>query len=155
AGLLARLALAFNGYHPMVRWMAGQLRLQQELAADAIGARHAGGRVGYLVALSRLALRQDGRSPCWPARAFLPARGTLIRRITMLRDEPRTGTIDRPWPRACRLATTLSLFGVTAVVMTLRGPARGGEDGAIAARPSPAGASGSPLSRYAGDTLIG
>ena len=73
AGLLARLALALNGYHPMVRWMAGQLRLQQELAADAMGARLAGGRAGYLVALSRLALRQDGRSPCSPRRAFLRA----------------------------------------------------------------------------------
>jgi hypothetical protein len=136
AGLLARLALALNGYHPMVRWMAGQLRLQQELAADAMGAQHAGGRVNYLVALSRLALRQDGRSPCWPARAFLPARGTLIRRITMLRDETRTGTIDRPWPRARRLAMTAFLLGVTAVVMALRGPARGGENGPVA----PAGA---------------
>jgi hypothetical protein len=133
AGLLARLALAFYGYHPMARWMAGQLRLQQELAADAIGARHAGGRAGYLVALSRLALRQDGRSPCWPARAFLPARGTLIRRITMLRDETRIGMMDRPWSRARRLAMTASLVGVTAVVMALRGPARGGEDGIPAA----------------------
>ena len=100
AGLIARLAVALNDYHPLVHWVAGRLRLQQELAADAIGARHAGGRGGYLVALSRLALKQDGRSPCWPARAFLPARGALIRRIAMLRDETQTGTIDRPWPRA-------------------------------------------------------
>ena len=86
AGLLARLAVALNYYHPVVRWMAGRLQLQQELAADAMGARFAGGRASYLVALSRLALEQDGRSPCWPARAFLPGRGTLIRRIAMLRD---------------------------------------------------------------------
>jgi hypothetical protein len=146
AGLIARLAVALNVYHPMVHWMAGQLRLQQELAADAMGARHAGGRVGYLVALSRLALKQDGRSPCWPARAFLPARGTLIRRIAMLRDETRTGTIDRPWPRARRLATTMFLVGVTAAVATLRGPARGSEDGApAAARPG----AGSPAARPA------
>ncbi len=146
AGLLARLAVALNVYHPMVHWMAGQLRLQQELAADGMGARHAGGRVGYLVALSRLALEQDGRSPCWPARAFLPARGTLIRRIAMLRDETRTRTIDRPWPWARRLATTVFLLGVTAAVATLRGPARGAEDGSpAAARPG----AGSPAARPA------
>jgi hypothetical protein len=132
AGLIARLAVALNYYHPLVRWMAGRLRLQQELAADAIGARHAGGRAGYLVALSRLALRQDGRSPCWPARAFLPARGTLIRRIAMLRDGTRNGRMDGPCSRARRLAAATALLGVTAVVAMLRGPARAGEDGAPA-----------------------
>jgi beta-lactamase regulating signal transducer with metallopeptidase domain len=140
AGLIARLAVALNYYHPLVRWMAGRLRLKQELAADAIGARHAGGRGGYLVALSRLALRQDGRSPCWPARAFLPARGTLTRRIAMLRDETRIGTLTRPWTRAGRLAIAVSLLGVTAAVGMLRGPARAGDDGAPAANEPRAGA---------------
>jgi beta-lactamase regulating signal transducer with metallopeptidase domain len=134
AGLLARLAVALNSYHPLVLWTAGQLRLQQELAADALGARHAGGSEAYLVALSRLALRQDERSPCWPARAFLPARGTLIRRIAMLSDPNRTGTFDRPWTAARRLSAALFLLGVTAAVATLRGPARGSVDGAPAAK---------------------
>jgi beta-lactamase regulating signal transducer with metallopeptidase domain len=133
AGLIARLAVALNYYHPLVHWVAGQLRLQQELAADAMGARHAGGRGGYLVALSRLALRQDGRSPCWPARAFLPARGTLIRRIAMLRDEARTGTDGRPWPRSSRVGATVFLLSMTAAVATLRGPVRGSEDASPAA----------------------
>jgi hypothetical protein len=128
AGLIARLALALNGYHPMVWWLAGRLRLQQELAADAIGARLAGGRVGYLVALSRMALRHDGRSPWWPARAFLPARGTLIRRITMLRDENRMAMVEGPCSRAGRLAITATLVGLTAAVLTLRGPARVGAE---------------------------
>ncbi len=140
AGLLARLAVALNVYHPMVHWMAAQLRLQQELAADAMGAWHAGGRVGYLVALSRLALSQDGRSPCWPARAFLPARGTLIRRIAMLRDETRSEMGDRPWSRARRMSATVLLLGVTAALVALRGPARGSEDGAPAAGKVPSGA---------------
>ena len=94
-GLLARLAVVLNYYHPLVRWMAARLRLQQEQAADALGARFAGGPTRYLVALSSLALRQDGRSPSWPARAFLPARGTLIRRIAMLRDGSNIKTFDR------------------------------------------------------------
>jgi beta-lactamase regulating signal transducer with metallopeptidase domain len=132
-GLLARLAVVLNYCHPLVRWMAGRLQLQQEQAADAMGAQFAGGRARYLVALSSLALRQDGRSPCWPARAFLPARGALIRRIAMLRDESKAKTFDRPWSSARRVLTAFSLLGLTIGVATLRGPARGAEGG-----PSPA-----------------
>ena len=50
AGLMARLAVVLNYYHPLVRWMAGRLQLQQEQAADAMGARFAGGSTRYLVA---------------------------------------------------------------------------------------------------------
>ncbi len=126
-GLLARLAVALNYFHPVVRWMAGRLQLQQEQAADALGARFAGGRASYLVALSRLALKQDGRTLCWPAREFLPARRTLLRRIAMLRRQNGTGTMDRPLSRGWRLVMTFRLLGLTLGVMTLRGPARGGE----------------------------
>jgi beta-lactamase regulating signal transducer with metallopeptidase domain len=132
-GLLAQLAVALNYYHPLVRWLAGRLRLQQEQAADAMGAQFAGGRARYLVALSSLALRQDERSPCWPARAFLPARGALIRRIAMLRDESTTQPFNRTWSSAGRMLTAFSLLGLTIGVATLRGPAQGAEGG-----PSPA-----------------
>ncbi len=131
-GLLARLAVVLNYYHPLVRWMAARLQLQQEQAADALGARFAGGPTRYLVALSSLALRQDGRSPCWPARAFLPARGTLIRRIAMLRDGSNITTLRAAWSRARRLLTAFGLIGLTIGVATLRGPARGAEDGPAA-----------------------
>jgi hypothetical protein len=126
-GLLARLAVALNYYHPVVRWIAGRLQLQQEQAADALAARFAGGRASYLVVLSRLALKQDGRSLCWPAREFLPVRGTLIRRIAMLRRQNGAGTTDRPNSRVWRLVMTFTLLGLTLGVATLRGPARGGE----------------------------
>jgi beta-lactamase regulating signal transducer with metallopeptidase domain len=128
-GLLARLAVVLNYYHPFVRWMAARLQLQQEQAADALGARFAGGTTRYLVALSSLALRQDGRSPCWPARAFLPARGTLIRRITMLRDQSQSKALNRTWSSAHRLLAAFALIGLTIGVAMLRGPARGAEDG--------------------------
>ena len=39
AGLLARLTVALNYFHPLVRWTAGRLRLEQELAADALRRR--------------------------------------------------------------------------------------------------------------------
>jgi hypothetical protein len=122
-GLMARAAVVLHAYHPLVRWMAGRLQIQQELAADALGARFAGGRSRYLVALSRLALRQDGRSPCWPARAFLPRRGTLIRRIAMLNQE--TETVDRTWPGSRRVCVGLYLMVIAGGVAMLRGPALG------------------------------
>ena len=128
-GLLARLAVVLNYFHPLVRWMASRLQLQQEQAADAMGARFAGGPGRYLVALSSLALRQDVRSPGWPARAFLPARGTLIRRIAMLRNESNSKPFDRPLSSTRRLLTVFGLLSLTIGVATLRSPARGAADG--------------------------
>jgi hypothetical protein len=155
AGLLARLAVALNYFHPLVHCAAGRLRLEQELAADALGARYAGGRIGYLAALSRMALKQDERSRCWPARAFLPARGTLIRRIAMLRNENQTVAFDRPWSRARRLSTALLLLGLTAAVAALRGPARGAEDGAPAAQAPDAHDGAAPPDFYLRDKRNG
>lgn len=128
-GVVARLALALHFYHPLVHWLTARLQWEQELAADALGARFAGGRSRYLLSLSRLALRQDGRIPCWPARAFLPAKGNLIRRIIMLRDEKLS--IDRPWSAPRRGASAFLLFAVAAGVLTLRGPARGDDAGKV------------------------
>jgi hypothetical protein len=120
--------VVLNYYHPLVRGMAARLQLQQEQAADALGARFAGGPTRYLVALSSLALRQDGRSPSWPARAFLPARGTLIRRIAMLRNGTHVTSVKGRSSRARRLLIASGLIGLTVGVATLRGPARGAED---------------------------
>jgi beta-lactamase regulating signal transducer with metallopeptidase domain len=120
-GVVARVAMALYFYHPLVHWLAARLRLEQELAADALGATFAGGRARYLRSLSRLALRQDGRLPCWPARAFLPAKGTLIRRIAMLREE--TKALDRPWSRRCQALAASLLVAVGAGASLLHGPA--------------------------------
>ena len=122
AGLLARVAVVLQAYHPLVRWMAGRLHLGQELATDALGAEFAGGRRAYLMALSRPALEQDGRPPSWPARAFLPARGTLIRRIAMLKDESRS---DLPWSGTRRLVAALGLLTLTIGVASWKAPAQG------------------------------
>jgi hypothetical protein len=61
--------------------------LQQELAADALGARLVGGRSLYVRALSPMALRQEGGTARGLVPSFLSARGTLIRRIEMLRSK--------------------------------------------------------------------
>jgi hypothetical protein len=96
--------------------------LHQELAADALAAGAAGGRAAYVVALSRLALRQTGRPPGWPARAFLSTRGTLMRRIAMLRakDRPAEGSLS--WAARVALITLLALVALG--VSALRSPAQ-------------------------------
>jgi hypothetical protein len=118
-GLLARLGVALHFYHPLVRWLAGRLRLEQELAADALGARFAGGRGPYLRALARLALRQDGQAPPGPGRMFLSAGGTLERRIQMLRKKPAGPERAPSWPGRSG-AVVLLVAAVTA--SGLRGP---------------------------------
>ena len=124
-GLIARLAVALHFYHPLVRWMAGRLQSQQELAADAVGARFAGGRGPYLAVLSRMALRQDREISWWPARAFSPARGTLIRRIKMLRYHEES--VDRTMAPARRLLAATLLAGIAIGVWILPAPVQGGD----------------------------
>lgn len=122
AGLVARLGTALHFYHPLVHWLAGRLHLQQELAADAWGAQFAGGRGAYLAALASLALRQDNRPLGWPARAFLPARGTLLRRIRMLRGkEVVVGGLAH---RAAHIVSGVLLIGIGLAVSALALPAR-------------------------------
>jgi beta-lactamase regulating signal transducer with metallopeptidase domain len=123
-GLMARLAVALHFYHPLVRWMAGRLLSQQELAADAVGAKFAGGRGPYLTVLSRMALRQDRETFWGPARAFSPACGTLIRRIRMLRNHEESA--DRGWAPVRRVLAVVLLAGIAMGVWTLPPPVQGG-----------------------------
>jgi hypothetical protein len=121
-GFVARVSVALHFYHPLVYWMAGRLQLQQELAADAWGARCAGGRGPYLRALAQLALRHEGLLPAWPVRTFLPARGTLLRRIQMLRTKDQAVSGPLSWTR--RIGTVALLLIVSLGVSALRGPAQ-------------------------------
>ena len=95
--LMANVSVAVNFYHPFMYWLANRLKLQQELAADAMGALHAGGADVYRRSLARLVLRQDCSPLPGPARAFLPAQGTLMRRIAMLRDMDVASHIRSSW----------------------------------------------------------
>jgi hypothetical protein len=126
-GLWAQACLAVHAYHPLAHWLAARLRLEQELAADAWGARLSGGNRPYLEALARLALRRSGAlesSPAaWPARPFLPTRGTLLRRIEMLRKaEPNPPGTD-PLPPLARILTVVALAAAGIFVAGIRGPA--------------------------------
>jgi beta-lactamase regulating signal transducer with metallopeptidase domain len=134
AALVARVGVALHFYHPLVYWLAGRLHLQQELEADALGARHAGGRDPYLRALARMALRQEGRPLAWPAKAFLSGTGTLTRRIHVL--QSKVLHPERPQPRARGLALLLLAAAVLGV-SALRSPAQPDEE-PQAAKESPA-----------------
>jgi beta-lactamase regulating signal transducer with metallopeptidase domain len=146
AWVAAQLSLALHFYHPLAHWLAGRLRLQQELAADATAARHAGGRRAYLAALARMALRQDrgnfvGSAALGPARPFFPRWGTLVRRIEMLR---RTEESRRPSsPLATRFVTYGLLVGLGVVLAGLR-PPEGRAGGPRAQDPADAGAKAKP-----------
>jgi|GEM_PF-1164472 len=86
AWLAAQIPLVLHFYHPLVHALAHRFRLDQELAADATAASLVGGEQPYLQILARVAIRQADAPMSWPARTFLPTRGTFLRRIEMLRD---------------------------------------------------------------------
>lgn len=114
AGLIAQLCVAFHFYHPLAHALAAWLRLDQELAADALGARFGGGATHYLRTLSRMALRQDDR-PAWgPARSFLPGRETLIRRIAMLRKQDDGAVLTARRPRRAVFVVPLVAIALAA-----------------------------------------
>lgn len=138
AWVCAQLGLALHFYHPLVHWLAGRLRLEQELAADAAAAGVAGGQRSYLMTLAAMALRQSERPLAWPARTFLPTRGTFMRRIEMLRDKPLLNSASSV---GIRLATVSAVVAAGLFVAGLRGPeaAGGGTAQAGTADAAPSG----------------
>jgi beta-lactamase regulating signal transducer with metallopeptidase domain len=131
-GIVARIGVALHFYHPLMHWLAGRLRLQQELAADALGAHFAGGRALYLRALSQMALRQDGRPACGLAASFLTSPGTLMRRIQMLRDTngPAAGRLSL----LSRTGIVAFLTAIALGVSAFRSPAQNAENDSAAAK---------------------
>jgi beta-lactamase regulating signal transducer with metallopeptidase domain len=120
AALFASICRALHFYHPLVAWLAGRLRLHQELAADAIAAGAVGGRSAYLVALARMALRQERFHTAGAARPFLSDRNSLLRRIAMLRvTEDR-----RPLSRGARWGLATVLIGTALAASAVRGTAQ-------------------------------
>ena len=119
--VMAQISTVLHFYHPLVHWLVARLRLEQELVADAMAARVSGGRAGYLTVLATMALREEDRPMGWPARSFLPTRGTFMRRIEMLRDSrQRTGAIRGGLAMAA--LTAVVVVGVLAA--GLRSPKR-------------------------------
>jgi beta-lactamase regulating signal transducer with metallopeptidase domain len=120
AWLCAQLGLVLHFYHPLVHWLAGRFRLDQELAADALAAELAGGSRCYLRILAEMALRQPARPLTGPARTFLPTRRTLLRRIEMLRD---TQSSKNQLSKTSRMLLVGAMILTGLAVSGLRGPA--------------------------------
>lgn len=135
--LVAQVGLVLHFYHPLVHWLARQLRLNQELVADAGAAALTGGSNQYLVTLAELALRQPDSRMAWPATAFLPGKGTLLRRIEMLRTSKAGPATASGWRRNLLLAMAV----VTGFVVSgVRRPATGGAVAALPTSSEPASA---------------
>jgi beta-lactamase regulating signal transducer with metallopeptidase domain len=114
--LIARAAIAVHFYHPLVRWFAGRLQLDQELSADAAAADLLGDRRQYLRTLASLALATPTHRLAGPARAFIPGRSLLVRRVEMLRTNADTRPTIRSssklrWAIAPVLAATAVIAG--------------------------------------------
>jgi len=119
AGVAAQLGVVLHFYHPLVHWLVNRLRLEQELAADALAAQVVGGSRAYLIAIGELALRQTREPLGWPAQTFLPTRRTFLRRIEMLRD---LKLLSGQAPLALRWGTLAAIAAVTLVAIGLRPP---------------------------------
>ena len=117
--LVGQIGLTLHFYHPLVHWLLGRLRLEQELAADAAAAAVSGGPRQYLATIAELALGQQDRRVLWPARTFLPTPTTFLRRIAMLQNS-RT-RVERLSPTA-RLATVAAVLLCGVLAAGLRGP---------------------------------
>jgi beta-lactamase regulating signal transducer with metallopeptidase domain len=117
--LVGQLGLSLHFYHPLLHWLIGRLRLEQELAADAAAASVSGGQQSYLMTIAELALRRQSRPMLWPARSFLPTQTTFLRRIAMLRDSKLRFDRLSPVTKAITIGVVL-LCGL--LVAGLRGP---------------------------------
>jgi WD40 repeat protein/beta-lactamase regulating signal transducer with metallopeptidase domain len=105
AGLVVELALCLCWFHPLVRWLAGRLRLEQEYAADAWAAATTDSR-DYIRCLARLALELgQGRHSLAPA--FWRRRPEILRRIDMLQRNPK-GVPPRLGRRAACIVAMLA-----------------------------------------------
>ena len=109
--LVAQTSLLLNFYHPLVHLLVRRLRLEQELAADAVAAPAVGGPQRYLETLAELAVRRPSQNQAWPAQAFLPTSGTLLRRIEMLRDHSASHGRNA-WKFSCVAVLLMAAVGV-------------------------------------------
>ena len=142
ATVAAQLGLVLHFYHPLVHWLVNRLRLEQELAADAMAARVVGGSQAYLRAIGELALMQSKEQVSWPAHAFLPTRRTFLRRIEMLRDMKLLS--DRA-PLALRVSSLIAVLALTLAVAGIRPPGTSSTTQALAGQPLPGTTTAEPV----------
>ncbi len=148
AGLVAELAACLCWFHPLVRWLADRLRLEQEYAADAWAASASGDSMNYVRCLARLALGLgQGRGSLAPA--FWRRRPEILRRIDMLRRNPhgQPARLGRGTAWAVTLLAAAACVAVAGV-----GPLRSAAEGAGPDAPGPE-AKARPVADLHGDPL--
>lgn len=114
---LAQVAVAINFFHPFAHAIIARLRLNQELAADAMAANVIGGSRTYVEILASLALRQPMVRTPGPAQAFLPPRRMFVRRLEMLSNMKVRGS---GWSRLQTLLASGAVIAATVVATGLR-----------------------------------
>jgi WD40 repeat protein/beta-lactamase regulating signal transducer with metallopeptidase domain len=114
--LLAELAVCLYWFHPLVRWLAGRLRLEQEYAADAWVVSAKTDANSYLCCLAQLALEMDqGTGSLAPA--LWRRRPEIMRRIDMLRRHTLAQTVHLGrWARGLVVMAALAAYAVVAGV---------------------------------------
>lgn len=150
ATIFAQIGLLLHFYHPLVHWLANRLRLEQELAADAMAAQIVGGSRVYLDAIGELALKHSSEPVGWPAHSFLPTRRTFLRRIEMLRD---LKFLSGKGSGTMRWATTIGVLAVTLVAIGLRPPGTNAPATGLLAQDKAKAAAGGPVAEQ-GSELI-
>ena len=121
--LVAACTVALQFGQPLVYWLRRQLMLAQETAADELAAAATCGRAEYLQALTKLALRQDGRPMDGPAAMLLPVfSGFLLRRIEMLR--ATDGSKRRVSPLTVQWSAIAILISAATSLLAVRGLAQ-------------------------------
>jgi beta-lactamase regulating signal transducer with metallopeptidase domain len=116
--VFSQLPLVAHYYHPLVHWLARRLRLEQELAADALAAGVFGSRRQYATALAGLALSTTApRGPFAPLGLFM-SRPLLMRRISMLRQTSEHNRFPRKSPMFVLLALVLTAIAVAGMRTT-------------------------------------
>ena len=114
AWLFIQLPLVAHYYHPLVHWLARQLRFEQEIAADRLAARVFGERSHYATVLAGLALSPPPRGPLVSLGLFM-SRPLLMRRIAMLRQT------NEPAGRVSRYGKLLAILLIAATAIGVAG----------------------------------
>ena len=115
--LFAQILTTIHFLHPLFHMLTRELRLTEELSADATASESAGGRIRYATFLASMAARTDQSSRLWAAQTFLPAPRTLFRRIEMLRTNE---TMATQFGRTGRLGLSSALIVLMCGIAGLR-----------------------------------
>ncbi len=120
ANVISQVCTSMHFFNPAVHWLVGQMRLNQEVAADQVASQATSGPNEYARTLATLALRQDSQNQLRLASMFMPNQNSFVRRIEMLPQANRKGSAAVHW--VTFLATTIAAFaisGIRAPVSTL------------------------------------